>query len=135
MATYQARIIHVSIDRPWQEVYAYASKPENMQYWASGLAEGLRRDGDEWIGDGGPIGRIRVRFSPENPYGILDHTVAMEDGTVVGNPLRVVPNVDGAEVMFTLLKRPEMTEEAFEADAAHIQKDLMALKAILEGKA
>jgi hypothetical protein len=35
--------------------------------------------------------------------------------------------------MFTLVRIPGMTDEQFEADAAHIAKDLAALKALMEG--
>lgn len=134
MSILPARIIHIGIDRPWREVYAFAADPENMQHWASGLASGLTREGDDWIGDGGPIGKVRVRFAPGNHYGILDHTVTMENGLVVDNPLRVMANGDGAEVMFTLLKRQDLDDAGFEADAAHVLKDLQALKALLEKK-
>jgi hypothetical protein len=34
--------------------------------------------------------------------------------------------------MFTLLKTPGMTEEAFAADAAAVERDLQALRALLE---
>ncbi|MDQ0135536.1 hypothetical protein J2T08_003457 [Neorhizobium galegae] len=132
MATLSARIVHIGIERPWQQVYAFASQPENMPLWASGLAAGLTQDGKDWIGDGGPVGLVRVRFSPDNPFGILDHTVTMENGLVVENPLRVVANGDGAEVMFTLFQRPDLDDAAFEADAAHVRKDLRALKDLLE---
>lgn len=135
MSVLPARIIHIGIDRDWRDVYAFASRPEYMPAWASGLASGLRRDVDDWIADGGPVGEVRVRFAPSNPFGVIDHTVTMATGQVVENALRVTPNGDGAEVAFTLLKRPDMDEAAFEADAAHVLKDLKALKALLEGEA
>lgn len=132
MNTMPARIIHCTIARNWREVYAFASKPENMPKWASGLALGLTQDGDDWIADGGPVGNVRVRFAPQNAFGVIDHTVAMPDGLVVHNALRVVPNGDGAEVMFTLLRLPGMDDAAFEADAAHVSRDLEALKELME---
>ncbi|MDF1635078.1 SRPBCC family protein [Mycoplana sp. MJR14] len=132
MTTMPARIIHASIARPWSEVYDFAVRPENMPLWASGLASGLRRDGEDWIADGGPVGNVRVRFAPKNDFGVIDHRVTMEDGLVVENALRVVPNGDGAEVMFTLLRLPGMDDAAFEADAAHVARDLETLKTLLE---
>jgi hypothetical protein len=129
-----ARIVHATIDKPWREVYAFASRPENMPKWAAGLASGLTREGDDWIGDGGPIGKIRVRFAPPNDFGVIDHTVTLESGARFENALRVVPNGDGAEVMFTLLRAPGMDDEAFEKDAAAIEKDLRTLKGLLEGR-
>ena len=41
MPTMQARIIHRTITRDWRAVHAFASRPENMPLWASGLAAGL----------------------------------------------------------------------------------------------
>lgn len=132
MTTYPARIIHLTIDRDWRAVYDFARRPENMPRWASGLAAGLKRDGDDWLGDGGPIGTIRIRFAQPNDLGVIDHTVTLENGVTVDNALRVVKNGDGAEVMFTLLQLPGTDDAALEADAAHITKDLQTLKALLE---
>jgi hypothetical protein len=132
MAIMPARVVHIGIDRNWRDVYAFASRPQNMPLWASGLASGLTMDGDEWIADGGPVGMVRVRFAPENDFGVIDHTATMADGLVVENALRVVPNGDGAEVMFTLLRQAAMDDAAFEADAAHVRKDLETLKRLME---
>lgn len=134
MTTSTARIIHRTIKRDWRAVYAFAARPENMPLWASGLATGLTRDGDEWIADGGPIGDVRVRFTPPNDFGVLDHQVTLPNGVVVDNALRVVPNGADAEVMFTLLRQPDMDDAAFESDAAHIARDLEALKKLMENK-
>lgn len=131
MSTSTARVLHVSIERPWREVYRFVANPENMPQWASGLASGLTRDGEEWVTGGGPLGAARVRFAPENDYGVLDHQVTLPDGTVVDNALRVVPNGDGAEVMFTLLRQPNMTDDAMHADAAHVERDLATLQRLL----
>lgn len=132
MTPMPVRIIHLTIDRPWRDVYAFASQPENMPRWAAGLASGLSREGEDWIGDGGPIGKIRVRFAPRNDFGVIDHTVTLETGISFENALRVVPNGDGAEIMFTLIRQPDMDDKAFEKDAAAIHKDLSTLKGILE---
>ncbi|WP_439627180.1 SRPBCC family protein [Shinella sp.] len=132
MTTMPARIIHRTIRRDWRAVYAFAAKPENMPLWASGLASGLTRDGDDWIADGGPIGNVRVRFAPPNDFGVVDHTVTLLSGLVVENALRIVPNGDGCEVMFTLLRQPDMDDAAFESDAAHVTRDLEALAKLME---
>ena len=134
MTTMPARIIHRTIERDWRAVHAFAAKPENMPLWASGLASGLTRDGDDWLADGGPLGTVRVRFAAPNDFGVIDHTVTLPNGLVVENALRVVPNGDGAEVMFTLLRQPDMDDAAFESDAAHVTRDLDTLKRLMEDK-
>jgi hypothetical protein len=133
MTTFPARILHVGIDREWRAVADFVMDPANMPRWAAGLGSGLTRDGDDWIADGGPIGQVRVRFTPPNDLGVADHVVTMESGLIVHNALRVTPNGDGAEVAFVLLHRPDMDAAAFEADAAHVESDLATLKAVLEG--
>ncbi|MGY5807495.1 SRPBCC family protein [Rhizobium sp. LEGMi198b] len=131
MSTMTARIVHISIDRHWKEVYGFAGRPENMPLWASGLASGLEQDGEDWVAKG-ILGTVRVSFTPRNEFGVIDHTVTIESGLKVHNALRVAPNGDGCEVMFLLLKLPGMTDEQFAADAAHIQKDLGTLKSLME---
>lgn len=132
LTTAEAKIIHVSIDVPWRTVYDFAHRPENMPRWAAGLASGFTQDGDEWIADGGPLGNVRVRFVPPNIFGVIDHEVMMPNGTVFNNALRVVPNGDGAEVMFTVLRLPEMDDAAFETDAGAVHEDLRTLKTLVE---
>ncbi len=130
--TNEARIIHLSINRPWRDVYEFAHRPQNMQLWAAGLARGLVCDGDEWIADGGAVGDVRVRFCPANAFGVIDHWVRLADGTVVFNALRVVANGDGCEVMFTLLRQQNMNDAAFDHDANLVRRDLEKLKVLLE---
>lgn len=128
------RLISISVARTAADVYDYARRPETMPEWAAGLGGGLRASAepDVWIVDT-PGGEARVRFSPDNPYGVLDHWVTLADGTEVSVPLRVVANGDGAEVTLTLFRLPDMDDAAFERDAQAVTRDLETLKARLEG--
>lgn len=131
MTTYESRVISVTIDRDWREVYDFGSIPENFPRWAAGLGRRFERSGEEWTAED-PDGRpIRIRFSRPNEYGVLDHTVFV-DGSENRNAMRVVPNGAGAEVAFTLLRMPGTTDAAFAADAEAIGRDLHALKSLLE---
>ena len=132
MSIHPSRTISVSIDRDWREVYDFASVPQNFPRWAAGLGTRFERSGEEWTAED-PDGRsIRIRFSRPNEFGVLDHTVFAEGGAESRNAMRVVANGTGAEAMFTLLRTPGMTEDAFAADAAAVERDLKALKALLE---
>jgi hypothetical protein len=129
---FESRHISIRIHRPAAEVYAFAWKPESFPKWAAGLASGLTQDGDRWIAHG-PGGDVTVRFSPENPYGVLDHWVTLPDGTELYMPLRVVANGEGAEVGMTLYRPPTLYDDAaFDRDAAAVARDLAKLKALLE---
>ena len=131
MALFETRPITVSIARSAAEVYAFAHPPEAFPKWAAGLGAGLTRDGEAWIAHG-PDGDVRVRFSPQNALGVLDHWVTLPDGTELSIPLRVVANGDGAEVTLTLFRAPGMDDAAFARDQGLVAKDLATLKALLE---
>lgn len=127
---FEAETIGIAIDRPWLELYAAIWRPEFFQRWASGLSQGgLVADGETWRAEG-PDGPIRVRFTPRNDLGVMDHWVELADGRTVSIPLRVVGNGDGALVMLTLFRRPGSSEVEHAADAAWVRRDLEALKAL-----
>jgi hypothetical protein len=130
--TYPAKHISVSIGKNVNEVYQFISTPENMPRWAAGLSQAqLVKSGDDWIADS-PMGKVKVHFAEKNKFGIVDHDVTLPSGEVSYNPLRVVKNGEGSEVIFTLYRRPNMSETAFENDANAVTKDLQKLKQILE---
>jgi uncharacterized protein YndB with AHSA1/START domain len=130
--TFEARTISMTIERPPGEVYAFAVVPENLPRWASGLGTSGERVGADWVSQTAQ-GPVRVRFAGRNDLGVLDHDVTLPGGDVVHNPMRVVPNGSGSEVSFTLFRRPGVTDEALEEDAATIDRDLRTLKRLVEG--
>lgn len=126
--TEESRHISVVIPRPAPEVYAFARAPENLVRWAAGLATGVRPDGDDLVADS-PMGEVRVRFAPDNTFGVLDHDVTLPDGTVVNNPLRVLAHPNGAEVLFTV-RRLGASDADFDRDCATVLSDLERLRAV-----
>ncbi len=130
----ESRHIHIYIDVPPGEVYAFAGNPRNLPLWAAGLARSeVIKDGDAWVAEA-PFGKVTIRFAADNPFGVMDHDVALDSGLVVHNPMRVVPNGTGSEFTFILFRQPDMTPEEFEADARMIEEDLRSLKSLLEGQ-
>jgi hypothetical protein len=130
-----SRHVSVWIAAAAKAVYQFAADPQTWSRWAAGLAErGLRQTVDGWVADS-PMGRVVVEFAPPNEFGVLDHVVRMPSGEVVYNPLRVIPGgpgVPGCEVLFTVRRRPGMTDEDFDADAAAVAADLATLRGLLE---
>lgn len=125
------RHLRIAIERHADDVYAFMADPENLPRWASGLGDDFHRDGDAWVAVG-VLGTVRVRFSPINPFRVLDHDVTLPDGVVVHNPLRVLAHDDRAIVVFTLLRQPGVDDAAFEKDAAHVEADPHRLRGLLE---
>lgn len=126
----QARTVSVTIKRSAADVYDYLAKPANFPHWSEFLTS-MRRDGDDWIA-GTPEGEVLIRFVRRNEFGIVDHHVTTRAGAVVYVPLRVVANGEDAEVLFTVFRAPEMSDEQFDADIAMVQKDLGNLRAVLD---
>ncbi|SMX64652.1 hypothetical protein BI49514_00085 [Brevibacterium iodinum ATCC 49514] len=112
-----------SIDASPAEVAALARDPANLPAWAAGLSNGIREAGGHWITDS-PMGEVEVRFGPHTELGILDHDVIFPDGTIVHNPLRILANGTGAEVVSTLYPMPGVDDVEFDRDADLVRADL-----------
>jgi hypothetical protein len=132
--TMQAQTISVFIETPWQEVYEAIWRPEVFPRWATGLsAAGLHNDNGVWRAKGPGGGDVILRFTPQNAFGVMDHTVCLRSGAEIHVPMRVVANGDGAEVMLTLFRQPGVSIEAFEHDANWVRRDLAQLRDMLTG--
>jgi hypothetical protein len=122
--THQVRHISVSINRSPNEVYTFASNPENLPKWATGLGGSIKNVNGEWIADA-PMGKVKIKLAEKNKF-------VLESGVKVYNPMRVIANGKGSEIFFTLIRKPEMSDEKFAQDAAWVEKDLRMLKDLLE---
>lgn len=129
--THPATYISVSIGRPVSTVYQFASNPENLPKWAAGLGTSVKKEGDAWVTDS-PMGKVKVKFAGRNDFGVLDHEVTLESGVKVYNPMRVQPNGDGSEVVFTLYRLENRSDKEFREDADRVHQDLLRLKEIFE---
>lgn len=120
------------IDRPAREVYDYVRDPSNLVHWAQGLGSAVVEVDGAWLMDT-PQGQVRVAFAAENPFGVLDHDVTPPSGEVVHVPMRVIPDAEGCEVVFTVRRLPGMTDAELTRDAGLVATDLATLKHLLEG--
>ena len=127
----RSRFISEWIDRAAADVYEYASDPANLPHWAPGLGSSVENVDGQWFVET-PEGRVGVAFAPANAYGVLDHEVTLPSGDVIYNPMRVVPDGDGCEVVFSLRRLPDMSDGDFARDAGLVQADLTRLKRVLE---
>jgi len=123
--------ISVSIDTSPQRVYQFASDPANLPKWASGFVKSIAwRDG-QWVADTS-LGEVVFNFAQPNTFGVLDHGVTLPSGETFLNPMRVVANGAGSEVLFTLFQQPPMTDAEFDRDAQVVLNDLTLLKTVIE---
>lgn len=128
----EVRIVSETVDAPADQVYEFARQRENLHRWASGLASAdIEQEGDHWVAES-PMGRIQIRMAPRNEFGVLDHDVTTADGMTTHNAFRVTPVDKGCALTFVVLRAAGASDEAFEQDAAHVLKDLRALKGLVE---
>jgi hypothetical protein len=127
----KSRTLSISIDRPPDRVYALVSNPENLPRWATAFARSVKRTQGEWVVET-PDGPMGIRFVPENEFGVLDHTVKLASGVELLNPMRVVANGSGSEVLFTLFQPPGMSDQKLAEDIGMVERDLRTLKRVLE---
>lgn len=122
------------IERPADAVYAFAADPSHLPLWAAGLSGSIEQVDGQWLAQS-PMGLVSVRFAPRNDDGVLDHTVVLPDGEAVHNRLRVHPDGAGCLVVFTLLRRPGVSQRELDEDAAAVRADLARLRDVMEGTA
>ncbi|MFD5282081.1 SRPBCC family protein [Streptomyces rubrogriseus] len=128
----ESRHLGVHIDRTAADVYAYASDPANLPAWAHGLGPSVEKSADHWVAESSPMGRVTIVFTPPNDLGVLDHHVTLPSGETVHNPVRVLADGTGSEVVFTVRRQPGTTDADFERDAGTVAADLARLKELLE---
>lgn len=128
---FPSRTLSVSIRCSPGKVYDFASNPENLPKWAKGLGKSVGKDGPDWIVDT-PQGPMKIKFATRNAFGVLDHYVTTPSGVEVYVPMRVLANGSGSEVVFTLFRLPDVSDEQFAEDRELVERDLKNLKEILE---
>ena len=128
--SWPARHISRFIDRKPAEVCAFLADHRNLPKWAAGLSSGISEANGVIISES-PMGKVQVRFAPGGKLGIFDHDVTLPDGQTFHNPLRVLKNDAGSEVVLTLYRHPGVTDEAHEKDAALVAADLERLASAL----
>lgn len=135
----ESRHISVWITAAPEAVYEFAADPQTWPRWAAGLAEGgLRQTAQGWVADS-PMGEVTVELAPRNDFGVLDHVVRLPTGEAVYNPMRVQPggvptggDEPCCEVVFTVRRRPGMSDEEFDADTEAVAADLATLREQIE---
>jgi hypothetical protein len=81
----------------------------------------------------GPYGKSMLKFNENKSLGILDHQYVDEKSSW-NIPMRVVSNGDVSEVLITLNKPDEITDEQFDLRVEEISAMFNSMKNIIESK-
>ena len=86
---------------------------------------------DGWWSFTGPHGNSRLKFNENKTLGILDHQYIDEE-SVWDVPMRVVPSGDFSEIVITLNKPDELSDEQFDQRIKEIGEMVISMKNIIE---
>jgi hypothetical protein len=92
---------------------------------APGLGRSVEHADGRWYVET-PDGRVGFAFVPRNDYGVLDHHVTFASGDVFYNPMRVIANESGSEMVPAVRRLPGASEADFTRDAGLVAADLSA---------
>jgi hypothetical protein len=105
----------------------------NFARWASVPGTDIEPlGGNDWLVEV-PRGQVAIRFTPRNNFGVLDYQtfpVGGDGGPVT--PVRLYPNGDGAELVFTWFQREGVDDARFQSDGEWVESDLLRLKSLIE---
>jgi len=113
------------------EVLTFIADGMNLPRWAIGFAKAVRPIDGGWIVTTGQ-GEVPTTISANHHVGTVDFRMEPAPGSTAMAYVRVIPNGDGAEVIFTQLQQPGVTDEMFEQLVAAVAHELMALKSLVE---
>lgn len=126
-----SQVVSQTIARNWLDLYETIWKPEYFAKWASRLSSStLEQEGSYWRARG-PEGSVKLRFTPHNPFGVMDHWIDSGFGKEIYMPMRVVANEQGAEVVIVVYRQPLMSDEKFSQDIEWVRSDLARLNRLL----
>lgn len=129
----KARTLTVQIARPVEEVYAYLLDPANLAGWT--MVEGGRPVPEAgplaWAFDG-PRGTVLARFTPANPFFVLDYALHAGGQQTHSAHVRLIPNGAGTVLTHTSVQQPMISDAAFESEEEWLLSDLLVLKSLLE---
>jgi hypothetical protein len=121
----------VTIGVPPKDVLGFIGDGANLPRWAIGFAKSVRPCEDGWIVTTGQAELPTVVVVDEGT-GTVDFRMAPAPGVEATAYARVIPNGDGAEVVFTQFQQPGVLDEVFDQLVAAVGHELAALKACLE---
>ncbi|MDF2421719.1 MAG: hypothetical protein OPY06_01775 [Nitrosopumilus sp.] len=123
----RSRTITITVERKTGDVFdAILKMPPKMMPDAQINDSG-------WWSFTGPHGKSMIKFNENKLLGILDHQYVDEESSW-DVPMRVVSNGDVSEVVITLNKPDEITDEQFDLRMEDLAEMFTSMKNIIESE-
>ncbi len=95
------------------------------------MMPGAKLNDDGWWSFDGPHGKSRLKFDENKSLGILDHKYIDEESTW-NVPMRIVTIGDFSEIIITLNKPYELTDDQFDQRMVEMEAMVVTMKNIVE---
>ena len=105
--------------------------PENFAKWMWGPGTALRNAGSDWIAETAE-GRVAFCLTDHNSFGVVDCSLTPQGGRSVYVPLRIVATPIGCDLVLTLFRHKDISDEKRARASERAMRDLKAAKRILE---
>ncbi len=121
----RSRTISITVNKKTGDAFdAILQMPQKMMPDAT-------MNSDGWWSFTGPHGKSKLKFNENKSFGILDHQYVDEESSW-DVPMRVVSSGDFSEVVITLTKPKELTDEQFDRRISEIGEMVISMKNIIE---
>ena len=121
----RSRTISLSVKRKTGDTFdAILNSPQKMMPDA-------KMNSDGWWSFSTPRGSARLKFQENRSLGILDH-VFIDAEASWSNSMRVISSGDESEIIITLIKPHELTDQQFNERMGEMEEILGNMKKIIE---
>ena len=121
----RSRTISILVDRKTGDTFdAILNSPPKMMPDAKMTSDG-------WWSFSTPRGNAKLKFNENKSLGILDH-MFIDKESKWDVPMRIVSRGDESEVIITLIKPDELTDEQFNERMIEIEQVFVNMKKIIE---
>ena len=117
------RTYSLTIPAPKSRVFAYLADIENLPQWATSFCQQLETiGGQHWVTT--PTGKVLCEIRAHAGTGTVDFLAGPSADQMTRFPARVLDLPGGESLyLFTSLQTPDVSDEAFEAQAADVQDE------------
>lgn len=123
---------NVTISATPERVFAFVADGANLPRWAIGFAKSVRKASPGWIVGTAQGSEVPTTIAADSATGTVDFRMEPAPGMMATAYARIVPNAEGAELVFTQFQQPGMPDEVFAKLVASVGHEMAALKALLE---
>jgi uncharacterized protein YndB with AHSA1/START domain len=122
----------ITIAAPAARVFDLLADPASLPRWAVGFARAIHATEEGWEVETPSGARVPIRYVTQEAHGVVDFHTRPALQAEASAHARVLPNGDGAEVLFTQFQSPGLSDEAFAAQVRAVGHELVTLRALAE---